>query len=107
MNVFEASPPGMAKELARMSTASLAFFHKQGCSPCADVMPHVRDVAGRFPALHVYLVDVTNGSEGVHGYTNGGTPLVVLFDERGLEVWRWRGGSVTADKMATVIEEEL
>jgi thiol-disulfide isomerase/thioredoxin len=107
MSLIDASPPTMARTLSSLDRPSLVFFHKQGCSPCAAVMPHVRDVAARFPALDVYLVDVTGGTEGVHAYTNGGTPLVVLFDTRGLEEWRWRGGSVTADRMSTQIEDVL
>jgi hypothetical protein len=107
MSLIDASPPEMAGKLARLSRPSLVFFHKQGCSPCAIVMPHVREVGSRFPGVDVYLVDVTSGSHGVEAYAGGGTPLVVLFDAQGLEEWRWRGGSVTADRMAARIEDVL
>lgn len=105
MSLIDVSPPVMARRLTELAKPSLVFFHKQGCSPCAAVMPHVREVADRFPGIDVYAVDVTDGQDGVEGYTGSGTPLVVLFDARGLEEWRWRGGSVTADKMAVQIEE--
>jgi hypothetical protein len=107
MSLIDISPPAMAQRLAQMTKPSLVFFHKQGCSPCAAVMPHVRDAAERFVSIDVYLVDVTAGQHGVESYAGGGTPLVVLFDARGLEEWRWRGGSVTADRMAARIQDVL
>ena len=50
-------------------------------------------------------VDSTHTWEGIQGYVQGGTPLVVLFAADGLEHWRWRGGSVTAERMVPMVTE--
>lgn len=108
MSVIAVSPPEMGAKLKALTSPSLVFFHKQGCRPCGDMMPRVVEISGRYAGrLDVYTVDVTGGAHGTEGYTGGGTPLVVLFDRRGLEEWRWRGGSVTADRMAARIEDVL
>lgn len=104
---MDISPPDFPGKLSGLAAPALVFFHKQGCSPCSAVMAQIEEVSRRFPALAVFRVNITGGAHGTEGYTRGGTPLVVLFDKRGLEEWRWRGGSVTADRMSTRIQDVL
>src|SRR5687768_7954782 len=104
---MEASPPEISGRLARLEAPALVFFHKQRCSPCAAVMIQIEEISRRFPELDIFRVDVTSGAHGVEGYTGSGTPLVVLFDRQGLEEWRWRGGSVTADRISARIRDVL
>lgn len=85
----------------------VVFFHKPNCSPCAAVTVQVKQVAKRYGQdVAVYSIDTATDGAGAEGYWSTGTPLVVLFSD-GLEVWRWRGGSVTADKIAVQVDELL
>lgn len=104
---MDIAPPEFSGKLAAVKAPVLVFFHKQGCSPCSAVTVQIEEVSRRFPELTVFRVNITGGAHGTEGYTRGGTPLVVLFDKQGLEEWRWRGGSVTADRMSARIQDVL
>lgn len=82
----------------------VVFFHKPGCTSCTAVHHQMAELERRYPhgvAFH----GVNTATEGTStvGYWSTGVPLVVLFKD-GLEVWRWRGGSVTADKIGEEID---
>lgn len=105
MPMIDMSPGDVPGLLADPGEPLMVFFHKRGCSSCVTVATETERISRQFPDLKVVRVDSTDTREGIQGYVQGGTPLVVLFDAQGLESWRWRGGSVTAGRMAPMILE--
>lgn len=105
MPLIDMDPGDVPALLADPGEPLLVFFHKEGCSPCAAVSGEVDRIARQFPSLKAVRVDSTHTWEGIQGYVQGGTPLVVLFGADGLEHWRWRGGSVTAERMLLMVTD--
>lgn len=105
MPMIDMNPGDVPGLLSGPGEPLLVFFHKEGCSSCVAVAAETERISRQFPSLKVVRVDSTHTWEGIQGYVQGGTPLVVLFAADGLEHWRWRGGSVTAERMVPMVTE--
>ncbi len=91
-NITPVSSVQQFDRFVRAGKPSVVDFYSNSCPPCRTLMPLLDEIAGEYAdKAGFYKVDVNQNTDLARRYGIRGVPVVIFFDDKGLETNRLVG----------------